>query len=50
MDFAIKNSWRVRLKPLAVESEIRDDLYLIVVSVASKTGPTGAGAGSAGYV
>jgi hypothetical protein len=30
---AIKNSWGVRLKPLEVESEIQDDLYLIVFSV-----------------
>jgi hypothetical protein len=32
LDFAIRNSWRVRLKPLEVESEIRDDLYLIVLA------------------
>ena len=29
----MKNTWRARLKPLEVEREIRDDLYLIVFSV-----------------
>jgi len=29
----MKNTWRARLKPLEVEREIRDDLYLVVISV-----------------
>jgi hypothetical protein len=29
----MRNTWRARLKPLEVEREIRDDLYLIVFSV-----------------
>jgi hypothetical protein len=51
MDFAIKNSWPVKLKPLEVDSKIGDDLYFIVFSVHNETGLTGTGtmAGSAGY-
>jgi hypothetical protein len=29
----MKNTWRAKLKPLEVECEIRDDLYLIVFGV-----------------
>ena len=29
----MKNTWRARFKPLEVEREIRDDLYLVVFSV-----------------
>jgi hypothetical protein len=32
----MKDIWRARLKPLEVEREIRDDLYLVVFSVHSK--------------
>jgi hypothetical protein len=31
-DFAVKNTWRAKLKPLDIERELRDDLYLIVFS------------------
>lgn len=29
----MKDTWRAKLKPLEVEREIRDDLYLVVFSV-----------------
>ncbi len=29
----MKNTWRAKLKPLEVEREVRDDVYLVVFSV-----------------
>jgi hypothetical protein len=43
-DFAMKDTRRARLKPLEVEREIRDDLYLVVFSVrVEKPGATSSG-------
>jgi hypothetical protein len=36
MDFAMKNTWRARLKPLEVEREIRDDLPSLSSASTSK--------------